>query len=229
MTPPSVALSDGTLFALGPWTVGAVVLVFLFVECAFVVGLFLPGDSLLVGAGVVLAQHDHELGTWVLAGLGLVVAAAGNQVGYRVGRYTGTRVLARREGRLLNRANLARATAFLDRWGFWAILVARWLPWVRTLAPMIAGAARMDNRRFLIANTVGALLWVPTLLLVGYYGAGLLDLLPWLGPAATVAAVLALVAGTGYGVVRYRQDVRKPVDLDAPSVGPAAERAPGTT
>ena len=123
----------------GPATVWVVVLVFVFLECAFIIGLFLPGDSLLIAAGVLLAEHGHESGAWVLGGVATAVAVAGNQVGYLIGRYTGTRMLARKEGRVLNRANLARATAFFERWGFWAIVVAP----VDPLDPH----ARADDRR----------------------------------------------------------------------------------
>ena len=124
-------------------------------------------------------------------------------------------MLARKEGRVLNRANLARATAFFERWGFWAIVVARWIPWVRTLAPMIAGAARMDNRRYITANAVGAACWVPTLILLGYYGAGLLDAVPWLKTAAAVVAVAGFVVGSAVGLYRFRQEMRRPIDEDA--------------
>jgi membrane-associated protein len=200
----------------GPVTVWVVVLVFVFLECAFIIGLFLPGDSLLIAAGVLLAEHGHESGAWVLGGVATAVAVAGNQVGYLVGRYTGTRMLARKEGRVLNRANLARATAFFERWGFWAIVVARWIPWIRTLAPMIAGAARMDNRRYITANAVGAACWVPTLILLGYYGAGLLDAAPWLRTTAAVLAVAGFVLGSAVGLHRFRQEMRRPIDEGAP-------------
>jgi membrane-associated protein len=200
----------------GPTTVWVVVLVFVFLECAFILGLFLPGDSLLFAAGVLLADHGHESGAWLLGGVATAVAVIGNQVGYVTGRYTGTRMLARKEGRVLNRANLARATAFFERWGFWAIVVARWIPWIRTLAPMIAGAARMDNRRYITANAVGAACWVPTLILLGYYGAGLLDAVPWLKTAAAVAAVAGFVIGSAVGLYRFRQEMRRPIDEDAP-------------
>ena len=200
----------------GPVTVWVVVLVFVFLECAFIIGLFLPGDSLLIAAGVLLAAHGHESGAWVLGGVATAVAVAGNQVGYLVGRYTGTRMLARKEGRVLNRANLARATAFFERWGFWAIVVARWIPWIRTLAPMIAGAARMDNRRYITANAVGAACWVPTLILLGYYGAGLLDAAPWLRTAAAALAVAGFVLGSAVGLYRFRQEMRRPIDEGAP-------------
>jgi membrane-associated protein len=208
-------LASGLLGDAGPTTVWLVVLVFVFLECASVIGLFLPGDSLLIAAGVLLADQGLETGAWALAGVATVVAVTGNQVGYLAGRYTGTRMLARKEGRVLNRANLARATAFFERWGLWAIIVARWIPWVRTLAPMIAGAARMDNRRYILANAVGAACWVPTLLLLGYYGAGVLDVTPWLKPVAVVLAVAGFVVGSGVGLYRFRQEMRRPVDESA--------------
>jgi membrane-associated protein len=216
VTAPAAQLAlAGPLDQAGPLTVWAVVLVFVFLECAFIIGMFLPGDSLLIAAGVVLAHGAHEMSAWTLGFVAAGVAVTGNQVGYLVGRFAGTRMLARREGRILNRANLERAAAFFARWGFWAIVVARWLPWVRTLAPMIAGAARMDNARYIVANAVGALLWVPTLIMLGYYGAGLLDTLPWLMEAATILAVGFFVVGSGYGLYRYLQDVRRPVDETA--------------
>jgi membrane-associated protein len=204
--------ASGLLTEATPTMVWVVVLSFVFLECSFIIGLFLPGDSLLFAAGVVLAGHDQELGAWLLAGSATAAALGGNQVGFLIGRRTGIRILARKDGRILNRANLARARAFFDRWGFWSVVVARWLPWVRTLAPMIAGAAGMDNRRYIAANALGAVIWVPTLLLAGYYGSGLLNALPWLRQAATIASVAFFVVGTAYGLYRYRQEMRKPID-----------------
>ena len=215
-TAPTVYHALGPLTQAGPVTVWVIVLVFVFFECALIIGMFLPGDTLLLAAGVVLAQGDHEASAWTLGVVATGVAVAGNQAGYLVGRYAGTRMLARRDGRILNRANLARASAFFDRWGFWAIVVARWVPWVRTLAPMIAGAARMDNRRYILANAVGAVCWVPTLIMLGYYGAGLLDVVPWLKDAAAIVAIAFFVVGTGYGLFRYRQEMRRPID-DTPA------------
>jgi membrane-associated protein len=205
-------LAFDPLGSAGPVTVWVVVLSFVFLECAFIVGLFLPGDSLLLAAGVVLAAHGHELSAWLLSGAAVVMAVAGNQVGYLVGRFTGTRIKLRKGGRILTRENLDRAGRFLDRWGFWSIVVARWVPWVRTLAPMIAGAARMDNRKFLLANLVGAIVWVPGLVMLGFYAAGLLDRVPWVKEVAVVASVGFFVVGTAYGLFRYVQEVRKPVD-----------------
>ncbi|MDI5977109.1 DedA family protein [Amycolatopsis magusensis] len=213
----------------GPTLVWVIVLSFVFVECALIVGLFLPGDSLLFGAGVVLAQHHAELSAWLLSLAALIVAVVGNQIGYYIGKHTGTRLVARRGGKVLNRQNLERARAFLDRRGFFAIVAARWIPWVRTLAPLIAGAARMDPKRFALATAAGGVLWVPTLVLLGYYGAGLLDVLPWLKTLVVWLSVAFFVLGTGWGFWRYRQEMKKPVDTDAEltvGIGPDLELDP---
>ncbi|MEU0877663.1 DedA family protein [Lentzea sp. NPDC005914] len=207
-----MAHAFASLETAGPVAVWLIVLSFIFFECAFIFGLFLPGDSLLFAAGVVLAQHNSEVSAWALSGVALIVAVVGNQVGYFIGRTTGTRVLARKGGKVLNRQNLKRAGDFLDRRGFWAVVLARWIPWIRTLAPMIAGAARMELRRFTLATTLGAIAWVPTLVLAGYYGAGILQELPWLETAAVIISIAFFLGGTGWGIWRYRQEMRKPID-----------------
>lgn len=208
----TVAHAFASLETAGPVAVWVIVLSFIFFECAFIFGLFLPGDSLLFAAGVVLAQHGSELSAWALSGVALIVAVVGNQVGYYIGKHTGTRVLARKDGKVLNRQNLEKARRFLDQRGFWAVVLARWLPWVRTLAPMIAGAARMDVRRFTLATTIGAIAWVPTLVLAGYYGAGILQAFPWLETAALLVSIAFFLIGTGWGIWRYRQEMKKPID-----------------
>jgi membrane-associated protein len=207
-----VTSATGVLDSAGPLLVWVIVLGFVFVECAFLFGLFLPGDSLLFAAGVVLAQHAAEGQAWGLSVAATVTAVLANQLGYLIGARTGHAIITRKGGRVLNADNLAKARDFLDRRGFWAVVLARWLPWVRTLAPLIAGAARMDPRRFAAATAVGALAWVPTLVLLGYYAAGLLDRVPWLKTAAVVGSVAFFVVGTAWGIWKYRQEMRRPVD-----------------
>lgn len=203
-------LASGVLESAGPVMVWIIVLGFVFTECAFIVGLFLPGDSLLFAAGVVLAEHDGEFHAWALSVVAVITAVVGNMVGYYIGHKAGHTIIARRGGRVLNLDNLAKARDFLDRRGFWAIVLARWIPWIRTFAPLIAGAAKMDKRRFLLATTIGGLAWVPTLVLVGYYGAGLLVHMPWLKAVALWGSIAFFIGGTLYGVLRYRQEMRKP-------------------
>jgi membrane-associated protein len=203
-------LATGVLESAGPVMVWIIVLAFVFTECAFIVGLFLPGDSLLFAAGVVLAEHDGEFHAWALSIVAVITAVVGNLVGYYIGHKAGHTIIARRGGRVLNLENLAKAREFLDRRGFWAIVLARWIPWIRTFAPLIAGAAKMDTRRFVLATTIGGVAWVPTLVLVGYYGAGLLSYMPWLKAVALWGSIAFFVLGTGYGVLRYRQEMRRP-------------------
>lgn len=189
--------------------VWAIVLTFVFIECAFIIGLFLPGDSLLFTAGVVLAQRHSAGNAWALAGAAVVVAVAGNLVGYYIGRRTGTTLVGRPGARVLTRERLVRSQEFLNRHGWWSVVLARWIPWIRTLAPLIAGAARMDVRRYLLSTAIGAVAWVPTLVIAGYYGADLLRDHPWAGRTVTVAGIVFFVAGTAYGLIRYRQEINR--------------------
>lgn len=199
----------------GPTMVWIVVLSFVFVECALIIGLFLPGDTLLLAAGVILANHNAEASAWWLSLVSLLVAIVAYQVAYVIGRTSGTKFVARRGGKILNQQNLDKARAFLDRRGLAAIILARWLPWVRTFAPLIAGAARMNYRRFLLATVIGAVLWVPTLVLLGYYGGGLLEAIPWLQTVVVWGSIALVLAGTVYGVWRYRQEISKPLEEES--------------
>lgn len=190
--------------------VWVIVLSFVFVECAFIIGLFLPGDSLLFTAGVVLAGHHHVMHAWALSIAAVVVAVVGNQLGFVIGRRGGRALVDRLGGRMVTVEHLERAKTFLDRHGWWSIVLARWIPWIRTLAPLIAGAAGMRTRRFLLATSAGAIAWVPALVLAGYYGADLLERFPWVRPTLTISSVVFFVIGTSWGIWKYRQQMRKP-------------------
>jgi membrane-associated protein len=197
------------LATAGPIVVWAVVLAFVFVECAFIIGLFLPGDSLLFTAGVVLAGHNSVANAWALAGAAVGVAVAGNMVGYWIGRRTGTSMVGRPGAKVLTAQRLAHAHAFLDRHGSWSIVLARWIPWIRTLAPLVAGAARMNPKRFALSTTIGAAAWVPVLVIAGYYGAGLIHDLPWIKATVTALGIVFFVVGTGLGIWRYRKEINR--------------------
>ncbi|GGK52312.1 membrane protein [Nocardia camponoti] len=191
----------------------AVVLSFVFLECAFIIGLFLPGDSLLITAGIVLASHANgEAQVWGLAVGTMLAAIAGNQVGYVIGARTGHRLVARKNGRYINTKNLAKVTELLERHGFFAVLIARWIPWVRTLCPMVAGAAKMDHRRYTIASTIGAIIWAPVLLLIGYYAGEFLEQVSWLMPVVIGTLIAGLIIGTVFGLRHYRQEMAKPAE-----------------
>jgi membrane-associated protein len=211
------------LTSAGPALVWTVVLVFVFIECAVIIGLFLPGDSMLITAGIMMAGHaSGEAQVWALSVGTMISAIAGNQVGYVIGHRTGHHLVARKNGRYINIRNLQRVTELLQKHGFLAVLIARWIPWVRTLCPMVAGAARMDHRKYTLASTIGAIIWAPVLLLIGFYAGSFLERVPWLLPGVVGTLVVGLIIGTVLGIRHYRQELRKPAedfDLESAPAG----------
>src|SRR3990170_1256790 len=157
---------------LSAGAVYAVVLGFVFVESGLLVGFFLPGDSILFGAGLVSAEPGSGVDLSLLVVGAFMAAVTGDSVGYATGSRLGRVWLERRvrAGRLDVR-HLRRAEAFYDRYGWWAVVAARWVPWVRTFTPVVAGASRMSYPRFLSANVVGALAWAVGLPVLGHVAA----------------------------------------------------------
>ncbi|WP_249227310.1 DedA family protein [Kutzneria sp. CA-103260] len=213
---PTHEMAFGSLDAVGPVVLTVIALVCIFVECGFLIGLLFPGDSLLFTAGIFFAQQHHWGQAWLFAGLAWAAGVGGGQCGYLFARKTGHKFVARRDGKILNRRNLERAQRLLDGWGFWAVTLARMVPWVRTVVPTIAGAARMNPVKFLLASVVSTGAWVGVFMTIGYFGTGLLDQVPWLKTAALVVAVGVVLTTTVIGVVQYRQDSRRPAEEESP-------------
>jgi membrane-associated protein len=140
----------------------------LFAECGLLVGFFLPGDSLLFTAGL-LAATGLVAPLWVLLVVLPLAAVAGNLVGYAIGRKAGPAILSRPDGRLVKAAHLQRAQTFFDRNGGRTVLLARFVPIVRTFATVVAGAARMDLRRYAAWSLLGGVLWAGGLTLLGFF------------------------------------------------------------
>lgn len=173
-----------------------VVFGFVFVESGLLVGFLLPGDTILFAAGLLAAAGSTGVSLPVLL-VGVVAAAvAGDSVGYAFGARLGRPWLEQRvrRGRVDPR-HLARAERFYDRWGWSAVVAARWVPWVRTFTPILAGAARMRYGRFLSANAVGALGWGAGLLVLGYYSASVPALRHTSYAVAALFVLGALLAG----------------------------------
>ena len=182
-----------------------VVFGFVFVESGLLIGFLLPGDSLLFAAGLVSATEGSGVSLTVLIIGVLVAAVAGDSVGYAFGARLGRPWLERRAaGGRLDARHLRRAEAFYERFGWFAVVAARWIPWVRTFTPVLAGAARMPYRRFLPANVVGAVIWGAGLLVLGHAAAAnpTLRNTSYVVAGSFVAASLALAA---VGVARRRR------------------------
>jgi membrane-associated protein len=146
---------------------GLLVLVaIVFAETGLMVGFFLPGDSLLVTAGVLAAAGHLNIWTLLLA----VTAAAivGDQLGYYIGYRTGPRLFRREDSLLFRRAHLLRAKRFYEKHGGKTIILARFIPIIRTFAPVVAGVGEMEYRRFVSFNVIGGFLWVWSMSLLGY-------------------------------------------------------------
>lgn len=198
---PHALLAGGPLPALGPdflepehlirsfgtaALIGIVAVVFIETGLLFP---FLPGDSLLFTAGALVAQDSLQLNIWVLCLMLFVAAFAGDQVAYAIGRKLGPKVFNRPDSRFFKQKYIDQTYAYFDRYGGRTIIVARFVPFVRTYAPVAAGVGRMSYRHFVSFNVIGALLWGVGVTLLGY----------WLGNFSfiknNIEALLVLIVG----------------------------------
>ena len=138
-----------------------------FSETGLLAGFFLPGDSLLVTAGLV-AAGEGPLNIWALIALLSLAAIAGDSTGYAIGYHLGPRVFNREDSRFFHKDHLARTQRFYERHGAKTIVLARFVPIIRTFAPTVAGAGKMRYRTFLAFNVLGGIGWVAGMTLVGY-------------------------------------------------------------
>jgi len=138
----------------------------LFVETGLFVGFFLPGDSLLVTAGIFAGQDKVPL-LWLLVP-GIFCAIIGDQLGYWIGRRAGPALYRREDSFLFRRSHLQRAHDFYEKYGGRAVILARFVPIVRTFCPPVAGAARMPYTRYLLFDIFGGMFWVGSMVLGGY-------------------------------------------------------------
>ncbi|MFI5953859.1 DedA family protein [Cryptosporangium sp. NPDC051539] len=146
------------------------ILVIAFAESGLLIGFFLPGDSLLFTAGLLVAGHRYlHQPLWLVCVLVAVAAVAGDQVGYLFGRRVGPTLFRRPDSRLFKAQNLDRGRQFFDRYGARSIVLARFVPVVRTFTPVVAGATRMRYRTFVLFNLIGGVLWSVGVTLLGYF------------------------------------------------------------
>lgn len=138
-----------------------------FAESGLLIGFFLPGDTLLLLAGVLASQGELEL--LPLLAVITIAAVVGDNVGYSIGRRTGHRIFKKEDGILFHKENIERAQAFYNKHGGKTIIIARFIPVVRTFAPMVAGIAKMPRRRFMAFNVIGGVTWGVGVTLLGYF------------------------------------------------------------
>ena len=197
---PQLSLSTqivGWFDDIGPLLFYTVVFGLVFAGTGLFVGAFIPfvtGDSLVFAAGLVAAANSESINIWVMV-IGVGISAwLGDQVGYTLGRHYGRPYLDKRQGKWI-RKGIEKSEIYYVRYGWWSIVVARFVPWGRVIIPALAGISKMNYYKFFSANLVGALLWGCGLTLAGYFTYSI----PWVRSTvyliAAVVIVLSLIAG----------------------------------
>lgn len=148
------------------WTY-AILFLIIFCETGLVVTPFLPGDSLLFAIGAFTARGSFDF--WAISLLLLVAAIIGDSVNYAIGKYFGPKFFHKTDSKIFNKAYLAKAQSFYDKHGAKTIIIARFVPIVRTFAPFVAGIGHMTYRKFMFYNVVGAVLWIFIFIPLGYF------------------------------------------------------------
>ena len=197
---------DAQLSSLAPFIFYVVVAGIVFIVTGLLFGFFLPGDSILFSAGLVAAAHGN-INIIILVTAIFLAAFFGDQVGFVIGRVVGRPYLDKRESPRIQKL-IKNAEEFYDKTGWWAVVAARFFPWIRTFVPPIAGAAMMNYYRFLSANILGALLWGVGITLAGFYAASL----PWVKSSSYAIAAFFIGASLISALVNYRRRLRPPQD-----------------
>ncbi|CAB4530358.1 unannotated protein [freshwater metagenome] len=188
---------DAQFSTLAPFVFYILIGAIVFIETGLLFGFFLPGDSILFSAGLVAASHGNI--NIILLVL-IIVAAAffGDQIGFVIGRVVGRPYLDKRKSPRMKRM-IANSERFYEQTGWWAVIAARFFPWIRTFVPPIAGASMMNYYKFLSANFIGAILWGAGITLAGFYAASL----PWVKTSSYAIAAFFISASIVSGLVNY--------------------------
>ena len=193
---------DAQFTALAPFLLYVVVGLIVFVETGLLFGFFLPGDSILFSAGLVAAAQG-DINIALLVTIIVLAAFFGDQIGFVIGRVIGRPYLDKRESPRI-KAMIINAEKFYEQTGWWAVVAARFFPWVRTFVPPIAGASMMNYYKFLSANLLGAVLWGAGITLAGFYAHSL----PWVKTSSYAIAAFFIIASVVSATVNYSRRPR---------------------
>lgn len=212
---------ENLLNGLGPYMlIGLCVIVF--AECGLLIGFFLPGDSLLFTAGLFAATGLLDTPIWLVCVLLTICAILGNVVGYGIGYKVGPALFNRPNSRLFKQKHVDQTSAFFEKYGARAIVLARFVPIVRTFITAMAGIGRMDPKRYFTYSVIGGVLWATGVTLLGYW----LGAIPFVRDNVEViliGIVLLSVAPIVVEVIRARRTVEDVVEDIATTTPPAAQ------
>jgi membrane-associated protein len=197
---------DAQLSSLAPFIFYIVVAGIVFIETGLLFGFFLPGDSILFSAGLVAAAHGNINIVFLVTAI-FLAAFFGDQVGFVIGRVVGRPYLDKKESPRMKRM-ITKSEVFYEKYGWWAVVIARYFPWIRTFVPPIAGAAKMNYYKFLSANALGAFLWGVGITLAGFYAATV----PWVKSSSYAIAAFFITASLISVLVKHRRHPQEPQD-----------------
>lgn len=210
---PQVFLADP---ALAPWVV-LLVCGIIFAETGLLIGFFLPGDSMLFTAGLLVATGTIKVNLWAFVVMIIISAIVGNQVGYLIGSKAGPAIFNKPNSKLFKRENVESAHAFFEKHGGKALILARFVPIIRTFVPVIVGVAQMSKRKFFVFNVIGAVLWGGGVTLLGFL---LGDTFPWVREnldiifiAIVLVSVVPIAIEVVRGFVAKRQSEKYGTDI----------------
>ena len=194
---------------IGPILFYTAVFGLVFAGTGLFVGAFIPfitGDSLVFAAGLVAAANSDSINIYVMV-IGVFIAAwLGDQVGYTIGRHAGRPYLDKRQGKWIQTA-ITKSEVFYNRYGWWSIVVARFVPWGRVIIPALAGIGKMNYYKFVSANATGALLWGSGLTLAGYFTYSI----PFVRNATYGIAIVVITMSVIAGIRTWRENREQPV------------------
>jgi membrane-associated protein len=193
---------DTQLSPVAPFLFYVVIGAIIFIETGLLVGFFLPGDSLLFSAGLVAAVRD-DLNVVILISVVFLAAFIGDQVGYVIGRKVGRPYFDRAKSPIMKKM-LVRSEIFYEKYGWWSVVIARYIPWVRTFVPPIAGTVKMNYYKFLSANVLGAFLWGVGITLAGFYSGSI----PWVKNISYGLAAFFIIGSFVSAFINYRRENR---------------------
>ena len=195
--------TEGILAQTTPFLIYSTLFLFVFIETGILLAFFLPGDSVLFAAGFIAASRE-DTSIVILVSVIFLAAFLGDQLGFVLGRHFGRPYLDKYEAPKI-RKMIERAERFYEKYGYSAIILARFYPWIRTIVPAVAGISRMNYYKFLSANIIGAFLWGVGITMLGYYAASI----PILEESSHWIAAFFIVLTIGLTIRNYRKSKRE--------------------
>ena len=203
---PDWLSAEGLFEILGPWAlIGFTIIIFL--ECGLFIGILFPGDSLLFLTGMLVASGAIDQPLWLVISLLFSAAVLGNIVGYHVGNYFGPKLFTNPNSRLLKPEYVEKTHVFFEKYGAKAIILARFVPIVRTLITATAGVAGMDRKKFYLYSLIGAIIWAIGVTLLGYW-LGQIDIVKNNIEIALLLLVFVSLIPILVEALRHRKDLK---------------------